>query len=201
MPDITLYEVEGTRSGRIRWALLEAGLSYTSVCKGFDYLGSDELKKLHPLGKVPVITIDGQTIFESAAIVTALGDLVPEKNLIAKVGTPARMLHDQWTCFTLTEMEAWLWSNALNSFLLPEEYRIAEIKPQNKQFFKNGAGAMDAALQEADYLVENRFTFTDIIAGFAVNWGRRSKCLEGFSNLDAYLERLWSREHCTLSQD
>ena len=201
MPEITLYEVEGTRARRVKWALLEAELEFNCVSRDGDFFRSDELKKLHPLGKVPVVTIDGQTIFESAAIVTAIGDLVPEKNLIAKVGSKGRMLHDQWSFFALTEMEAWLWSSALNSFLLPEDQRIDEIKPQNEMFFKNGAKAMDTALGGAEYLVENRFTFTDIIAGFTVNWGRRSGYLDEFSNLNAYLERLWAREHCTLSKD
>lgn len=41
---------------------------------------------------------------------------------------------------------------------------------------------------------------TDIIAGYTVSWAREQRLLDDFSNLQAYLERLLAREHCTLSR-
>ena len=133
-------------------------------------------------------------------ISAAIADLVPERKLIAKPGTWARTLHDQWACFSLTEMEAWLWSNSINTFVLPEDQRIPVVLDQNAAMFKRGAAAMDAALGETDYLVEGRFAVTDIIAGYTVNWGRKQGLLDGLTNLQAYLDRLFAREHCTLDK-
>ncbi|MEM7294695.1 MAG: glutathione S-transferase N-terminal domain-containing protein, partial [Pseudomonadota bacterium] len=106
MPSITLYEYEPTRSARCRWTLLEADLKYESVDKGFAGIGSDDVKAVHPLGKLPAAIIDGRPLFESAVICNAIADCVPEKSLIAAPGTWSRTLHDQWTCYVLSEMEA-----------------------------------------------------------------------------------------------
>ena len=200
MATIKLFEFEPTRSARCRWTLLEAGLDYESVNNGPQGIGSDEVKKIQPLGKLPAAEIDGKPLFESAAISSAIADLVPDKNLIAKPGSWGRTLHDQWTSFTLTEMEAWLWANQLNTFVLPEEMRNPSNLEQNEAMFKRGAVAMDAALGKADYLVEDHFTVADIIAAYTVNGGRKFGYLSDFSNLQAYLERVFAREHCTLDQ-
>ena len=98
-------------------------------------------------------------------------------------------------------MEAWLWSSALNSFILPEERRIDAVHKQNASLFKRGAKGMEAALDDADYLVDNRFTVTDIIAGYTVNWARRRELIDDFPNLLVYVGRLLEREHCPLAKE
>jgi glutathione S-transferase len=94
----------------MRWMLLEAELPYDSVGNSVEVFRSAELHKIHPLGKLPAAIIDGKPLFESAAIVTAIADLVPQKALIAGPGTWSRNLHYQWVCFALTEMEPYLHS-------------------------------------------------------------------------------------------
>ncbi|MEM7016990.1 MAG: glutathione S-transferase family protein [Pseudomonadota bacterium] len=200
MPDIKLFELGPTRSARCRWTLLEAGLEYESIGNAPEIIGSDELKKIHPLGKLPAALIDGKPLFESAAISTAIADLVPEKNLVAKPGTWSRALHDQWVCFALAEMEAWVWSSELNmlDFVIPKHQHVPAIIEQNSMLFKRSAATLDTFLGEADYLVENRFTVTDIIVGYTLNFAEEQKLLDDFQNLQAYQSRLFEREHCTL---
>ena len=200
MPSITLYELGPTRSARCRWALLEAGLEYESIGNTPDIIGSEALKKIHPLGKLPAAIIDGKPLFESAAIATAIADLVPAKELVARPGSWARTLHDQWCYFALTEMEAWAWSSELNSndFVIPEEQHVPAIIEQNSMMYKRGAAALDAVLGETSYLIEDRFTVTDIIVGYTLIFGQEQGLLHEFPNLLAYLERLHERQHCTL---
>ena len=200
MPDITLYEFGPTRSARVRWVLLETGLEYSSIGNSPDIIHSDEVRAINPLGKLPAIVIDGKPLFESAAIVAALADLVPEKNLIARPGTWARALHDQWVSFALTEMECWLWSTELNAtdLILPAEERMPEIAAFNTRMFLKSAAALDRVLGDSDYLVEDRFTATDIIVGYTVCWAGNDGLLGDFQNLRRYLDRLLEREHCTL---
>jgi glutathione S-transferase len=174
-------------------------LDYESTGNSVEIIGSEELRKVHPLGKLPAAIIDGQPLFESAAIVTAIADLVPEKNLIAKPGTWSRYLHYQWVCFVLSEMEAFVQSNEINTidFVLPEAQRIPEIIEQNSMLYKKGAAALDDVLGRASYLVDNCFSVTDIFVGYTVNWGYAEGLLEDCPNLQAYLERLFEREYCT----
>ena len=195
--DITLYEYSASRSKQARWALQELGLEFKSI-SGLEVLHSDELNQINPMGKVPAVVIDGEPLFEAAAICTYLADLVPEKGLIAASGTRERALHLQWVSFALTEMEAYLWSNARNTFVLPEEQRITALFDQNKKAFIHAASVLDSVLSSADYLVANQFSVTDILVGFTVNWGNLAGLLLQMPNLQRYLTRLKERPDCTL---
>ena len=199
-PSIKLFELAPTRSARCRWTLLEAGLEYESIGNRPDIIGSEELRKVHPLGKLPAAIIDGRPLFESAAISTAIADLVPEKDLVAKPGTWSRALHDQWVCFALTEMEPWVSSTELNSldFVLPKDQHVPAIIQQNSMMFRRSAAALEEVLGTTAYLVEGRFTVTDIIVGYTINFGHEQGLVSEFPNLMAYLKRLYQREHCTL---
>lgn len=197
--NIKLFEHPPTRSARCRWILGEVGTEYESV-EGLDVIGSDKLKEIHPLGKVPAAVIDGKPLIESAVISTYIADQFPEKELVAKPGTWSRALHDQWTCFCLSEMEAWLWSTAVNKFVLPEEERIPVVYEQNAKLFSASAAVVDQALKEKNYLVDNRFSVTDIIVGFTINWANNWELIGSFKNLQDYLDRLYERPCCTLEK-
>jgi glutathione S-transferase len=195
--DITLYEYGPSRSKQARWALLELGLEFKSIA-GVELLHSDELNKVNPMGKVPAILINGEPLFEAAAICTYLADLVPEKGLISPSGTRERALHLQWVSFALTELEAYVWSNARNTFVLPKEKRITALFEQNNKAFMYAAKVLDKVMADKEYLVGNRFSVTDILVGFTLNWGDGAGLLEHTPNLQAYLARLKQRPHCTL---
>ncbi len=141
MPTIQLYEHAPTRSARCRWTLGEAGLDYESIGNTQEIIGSEAVRTVHPLGKVPAAVIDGRPLFESAAICTAIADLVPERNLIARPGSWSRALHDQWVSFALTEMECWLWSTELHTydFQIPKDQQVPQIAEQNSRMFVRSA--------------------------------------------------------------
>jgi glutathione S-transferase len=195
--DITLYEFGPSRSKKVRWALQELELEFESI-EGRHLLHSDELKKIHPLGKLPAVIIDGKPLFEASAICTYLADLAPEMGLISPSGTRARAIHDQWVSFCLTELEAHLWCNSRNTFVLPEEKRLPAIFEQNNEAFCQAASVLEVELGNRNYLVEDRFSVTDIIVGFALKWGQSQQLLENMPNLLAYIHRLVDRTHCTL---
>ena len=132
------------------------------------------------------------------AIVAAIADPTPEKELITRPGTWARTLHEQWVFFALTEMESWLTFAEYNTldFVLPVEQHVPAILPQTRMFFKRSAAALDTVLADTPFLVEGRFTVTDIIVGYTVNWGAEQGWIDDCPNLIAYLKRLYGRELC-----
>ena len=197
---VTLYGVGVNRSARCRWALQEAGVKYDAIDRR-DLASADELRQFHPLAKVPAAVIDGQTLFESSAICTYIADRAPSANLIASPGAFARAEHDQWVAFCLTEMESWLWNTYVNTSVLPEEQRVSAGLEQNVAMFKRSALVLDAHLAQHDYVVEDRFTVTDIIVGWCVNWGRRQELLGECPALVRYMQRLLARPLCALTRD
>ena len=202
MTQIILYELAPTRSARCRWTLLEAGLEFESRGNSAEIFEGEELKTIHPLGKLPAAVIDGKPLFESAAICSAIADLVPERNLIGQPGSWARALHDQWTSFVLTELESWLWSTDLNTdekgFLMPRNEQVPAIVEQNQQMARRASTVLDSHLANTDFLIEDRFTVIDIIFGYTASWLEELGWIDEFPNLISYLDRLRTREHCTL---
>lgn len=72
---ITLHHLENSRSQRIIWLLEELGVDYRIERYHRDpktSLAPEALKKIHPLGKSPVITDGDNTIAESGLIVEYL---------------------------------------------------------------------------------------------------------------------------------
>jgi len=89
---ITVHHLENSRSQRILWMLEELGLPYE--IKRYErnkqtMLAPPELKKVHPLGKSPVIedadVQGGQVVAETGAIVEYLVDKAD-----GKLGAPAK---------------------------------------------------------------------------------------------------------------
>ena len=88
----------------------------------------------------------------------------------------------------------------MNTFVLPEDERIPACIPQNEKMFKRGVSVLDLYLADHEYFVEDRFTVTDIIIGYTLNWARKRELVKDFNSINLYLERLFSREHCDLPE-
>lgn len=72
---IRLHHLNQSRSLRTLWLLEELGVAYEIVSHQRDattHLAPDSLKAVHPLGKSPVIEMDGQLYAESGAITELL---------------------------------------------------------------------------------------------------------------------------------
>ena len=74
---ITVHHLENSRSQRVLWMLEETGLPYEVQRyerNKTTMLAPPELKRIHPLGKSPVIEDDGQVVAETGAIVEYLAE-------------------------------------------------------------------------------------------------------------------------------
>ena len=74
---LTVHHLETSRSQRVLWLLEELGVPYELKRYARDphtRLAPPELKRVHPLGKSPVITDEGEVIAESGAILEHLAE-------------------------------------------------------------------------------------------------------------------------------
>ena len=114
---LTVHHLETSRSQRILWLLEELGVPYELSLYRRDKatrLAPPELKKIHPLGKSPVITDDGEVIAESGAIIEYLvekyghlakGDLA---GLQPPPGTPEARQCRFWMHYAEGSLMNWL---------------------------------------------------------------------------------------------
>lgn len=114
---LTLHHLETSRSQRVLWLLEELGVPYRLEVYRRDKatrLAPPELKAIHPLGKSPVITDDGEVIAESGAIIEFLvekyghlaqGDLA---GLQPARGTPEYRQCRYWMHYAEGSLMSWL---------------------------------------------------------------------------------------------
>ena len=90
---LTVHHLNNSRSQRVLWLLEELGVPYEIVRyqRQPNMLAPKELRAIHPLGKSPVITDNGNTIAESGAILEYIVDTYGEGRLIPPPKTPERL--------------------------------------------------------------------------------------------------------------
>ncbi|WP_029603852.1 glutathione S-transferase family protein [Kozakia baliensis] len=96
---ITVHHLNNSRSQRILWLLEELGVPYDIRFYKRDpktMQAPPALKKIHPLGKSPIVTDDDITIAETGAIVEYILERYGQGRLIPTVGTPERRQFTYW---------------------------------------------------------------------------------------------------------
>jgi len=99
---ITVHHLNHSRSQRVLWLLEELGVPYEIRRYERDpktLLAPPELKRVHPLGKSPVITDGDVTVAESGAIVEYLIERYGAGRLVPPPGTPERRRWTYWLHF------------------------------------------------------------------------------------------------------
>ena len=99
---ITVHHLNNSRSQRVLWLLEELGVEYDIRRYQRDaktMLAPTELRKVHPLGKSPVITDGDLTIAESGAIVEYLVERFGNGRLIPPPGSPEKQRYTYWLHF------------------------------------------------------------------------------------------------------
>jgi glutathione S-transferase len=96
---IVVHHLNNSRSQRILWLLEELGLPYELRRYQRDaktMLAPPELKRVHPLGKSPVVTDGDATLAESGAIIEYLLDTYDTGALRPQAGTIERRRFTYW---------------------------------------------------------------------------------------------------------
>ena len=95
---LTVHHLNNSRSQRVLWLLEELGVPYEVVRyqRQPNMLAPKELRAIHPLGKSPVITDNGNTVAESGAIVEYIVKTYGNGRLIPPDNTPERLRYTYW---------------------------------------------------------------------------------------------------------
>jgi glutathione S-transferase len=189
---IEVHHLNNSRSQRILWALEELGLPYEIVKYQRDpetNLAPPSLKKIHPLGKSPVVRDGDQVVIESGAILEYLvrrygnGRLAPPEDSAEFV---------RWLQFL---------HYAEGSAMLPVMMKIytarlgdagAPLTPRIDSELDNHLGYLDEELARGDWFC-GEFTAADIQLSFVVQAARLVYGIDRFPRLAAFLERIYAR--------
>ena len=190
---LKVHHLNNSRSQRILWLLEELGLPYQIVKYQRDpatNLAPEALKRIHPLGKSPVLDDDGQVVIESGAIIEYVVRKHGKGRLVPKDGTPAAVEYLQLMHYAegsaMLPIMLKLYLGRLGEAGKPLEARVvSEIE--------NHMGYLDSRLGRNDWFVANEFSAADIQLSFVIQAARLLYGLAKFPNLARFLDRIHAR--------
>jgi glutathione S-transferase len=185
-----LYYRAGTgRPLRVAWELEELGVEYEPIALSDEECAESRHLARHPLGRVPALSLDdGETLFESTAIVLAVADRYPEAGLIGPLGSSLRAQVYTWSIMAMTELEP----AAVNARFVGGV--DADYQAGQGRRFARAVAALDDPLGEHEFLLGDGLTAADIVVGGVLAVGDVAGVLEAAPDrVTAYYERLRAR--------
>jgi glutathione S-transferase len=205
---VIVHHLEHSRSQRVLWLLEELGVPYEVKRYQRDrktMLAPPELKRVHPLGKSPVIEDDGVVVAESGAIVEYLVETHGKGRLRPPPGTPEARRYTYWLHFAEgSAMPPLLMKLVFDKvreapvpfFLKPVLKGIAN-KVTSDFIAPNIEGQLDfmeAELKSRDWFAGPEFTAADIQMSFPLEAAAARAGLDARRpRLTGWLERIHAR--------
>lgn len=188
---IVVHHLNDSRSQRVLWLLEELGLPYEIRHHQRDpvtRLAPPALQAVHPLGKAPVVEADGQTLFESGAIVDHLirrhggGRLQPDP------ASSDFVAYQQWLHYAegsaMLPLMLKLYTSRLGDAAAP-------LKPRIDSELANHLGFVDRALQGREWLVGGTLSGADVQMSFVGEAARGLRT--SYPAMDAWVRRFQQR--------
>ena len=193
---LTLHFSSNSRAQRILWLLEELQLEYNLNKIKFhpSELKSDEHRKRHPLGRVPVLEDEEIIIYESGAIVEYLiarhsnGELKPEAS------DPAFPNYLQWFHYCEGMIMPPMNTIVVHTLILPEERRNEEVLRQARNLLTKALLPVNQLLEKNKYLID-KFSGVDFMLGHSLYMSNKLKCVsDEMINIKNYLNLIIERE-------
>lgn len=190
---ITVHHLENSRSQRILWLLEELELAYSVKRYSRDprtMLAPKELRRVHPLGKSPVIEDDGLVIAESGAIVEYLVEKAG-----GRLGAPADRCG---------KLEYRMFLHYAEGSLMPPLLALLVVRrlgllgrPAHKPLlamFRRHLDYCDAELSGRPYFAGEEFTAADVMMSFPLEAAKeRAGLTAEYHHLWGWLQRMHDR--------
>jgi glutathione S-transferase len=185
---ITLYHHPKTRSSRFIFLLEELEAPYAIklvTVRRADGTGAVDPANPHPHGKVPAISDDGATVYESPAIALYLTDRFPNNGIGPVVGDVKRGPYLSWLAWYGDVLEPSFMSKFLNT---PVPRGTAGWVPLEE--------AMDhviRTLTDSPYLLGEKFSAADVLYATTFGMFGASPIMPKSPTIEAYVKRCLER--------
>ncbi|QQQ03243.1 glutathione S-transferase [Lysobacter enzymogenes] len=207
---IKVHHLNNSRSQRVLWLLEELALPYEVVRYQRDpktMLAPPELRAIHPLGKSPLVELDGQVLAESAAIIETLCERYDRGHALSPPPQPLdgeeRRRYRYWMHYAegsamppllLSLVFSRIKSAPMPFFVKPIARGIADkamtsfVGPQLALHL----GYIESELGKHEWFAGERFTAADIQMSFPVE-AAAARAGAGRPRMQAFVERIHAR--------
>lgn len=189
---LVIHHLNNSRSQRILWLLEELELSYDLRRYERDPITNhapSELASVHPLGKSPVLEIDGRRLAESGAIVEFICAQYG-RHMLPRVGSDEYLTHMELMHFA--EGSAML-PILLNLYVGRLGKAGAPLAPRIQQQLDQHFAFMEAQLRPSGHFVLDDLSAVDIMLSFPAQAAMRLGRGDTLPGLRAFTERIEAR--------
>jgi glutathione S-transferase len=192
-----LYFSGGSCAMSCHIALEEAGLNYTPAQVDWDKPSAEyeEMKKLNPLGVVPVLVTDqGKIITQNAAILEFLADSKPSSHLLPSVGTVERAEVMQWVSFVSSDLHKSFGPLFMGDAITANAEGKKDVRAWAEKNLHGYLSYVEKSLTGKDFICGSQFTIADAYLFTVVNWCQWVKVpTTEYKNITSYMARVASR--------
>lgn len=187
-PRVVVHHLEKSRSQRVLWLLEELGVPYRLQLHPRDpatRLAPASLRALHPLGKAPLIELDGEVVAESAHILETLAETFEDVArgqglaLIPPLRTPAHRRYRFWLHYAEGSLMNWLVMQLvfrnlprqpMPFFVRPVARGLCQAVQQRliQPNLSTALAYIDSQLAQSSWLAGEQFTLADVQMAFAI---------------------------------
>jgi glutathione S-transferase len=170
-----LYGELGSGAGIVESALVSLGVAYElrQVSLDAQQQRSEEYARLNPQRKLPtLITPDGETLTESAAILLVLDERHRAAGLFPGLGTRERAQALRWLLFLAAELYPLV---EINDY--PERFAPAaaeSLRERARQIWRERWLVVEAQIAGDPWLLESGFCFTDVYLASLSRWAQQA---------------------------
>ncbi len=192
---ITVYHLTSSRSERIVWLLEELGIDYQLERFRREETGAapESMKRIHPLGRAPVIRDGEMVLAESNAIVEYMIQRHGGGRLAVAASAAPYPRYLYWLHFAEGSLMPLL-QIALALSRLPDA-NATPLGTRVKARMQLMLGFVDVELEHVPYFAGADFTAADVMMTFPFTTMRRflDYDVEPYANIAAYVKRIEAR--------
>ena len=190
---IRLHHLNQSRSLRTLWLLEELGINYEVVSHQRDaktHLAPESLKAVHPLGKSPVIEMDGQIYAESGAITELLIERFAPERLRPATDSSDYGYYLQWIDFAESSLMLPLMLELFTkkAGIDDNEFLNGYIDTEKTRLFEY----LDASVKGKSFIVGDKLSGADFMLSFDLIILAKRQKLDAYPNIRQYAEALAS---------
>ena len=186
---LKVHFAPNSRAGRIIWLLEELELPYEVNKMAFHPkdLKTEEHRKRHPLGRIPVLDDGDIRIYESGAIVEYIIERHKNGGLKPDIHSDEFPQYLQWFHYCEGMVMPPINTIVVQTILLPEERRDETVLKQAKNLLTKALIPVDENLENKKFLIGD-FSGADIMLGHACFMSNMMGCVtDNMVNLKEYV--------------
>jgi glutathione S-transferase len=182
-----LYNVPGWGSMCVHFLLEEMDVPYQNIWMTPEQARAAEFRDISPLGLIPALgLVDGQAVFESAAIIEFLTASHQDKGLAPPVGTPDHGVYLAWLNYMSTNIYPLTNFGYNGGGFTDTPEQAASIRLKAEQLMEARLGLLETKLKsDGPFMAGSSYSALDMYLFMLAIWGMPSEAqvLENFPSI------------------